>query len=273
VLGRGIEAGRPETAGFYWQAEDKRHFLNNNSKQIDNMKKPLTSFHGEQKIKDGHIARLQMHSDADEIIQGNYWQNGKGCDTGCSFHSSDHSQWAKQLGIPVIIGYLRDRIFEGLPNAEAKLFPLACSNATPVGVDLEPVWRKFMIWLLVDERDGVIKYARNENSRQAIKNIADTFERSLAAEIPWSEWNELRNAVRPPAAAAAYAAAYAAAAADAAAAAAAAVDDAAAYAAAYAAAAYAHAAAYAADAAASRFARQKAFIRMSEKLIELLKAA
>src|SRR6185437_702181 len=222
------------------------------------MDKKLISFHGEQRIKDEHIARLQMHADADEIVQGQYWENGKGCDTGCSFHSDDHGEWPRQLGIPIIIGKLRDRIFEGLPNAEAKLFPLACSKATPVGVDLENVWRKLMIWLLVDETEGVIKYAKNEDGRKAIQNIADAFERSLATEVSRDEWWELRKTARS-AADAAYAAAYAAAydAAYAAAAAAAAAADAAyaaadaAYAAAYAAYAAAAAAADAADAAAA----------------------
>ena len=210
------------------------------------MKKPLLSFHGEQSIKDQHLARLQMHADADEIVQGKYWQNGKGCDTGCSFHSADHGQWPLQLGIPRIIGHLRDRIFEGLPNVNAKAFPLACSNATPVGVDLDKVWRQFFVWLLVDDTEGVIKYVKNEDGRKAIQNIADAFVRSYENEVSYTEWFELRKTARSYAA------------------------DAAAYAAAYAAYAYA---AYAAAADADAAARKAKYIKMSEKLIELLQQA
>jgi len=245
------------------------------------MKTILISFHGQQEIKDAHVAQLQAHYNADEIVQGKYWENGKGCDTGCSFHSSDHNQWAIQLGVPVIIGRLRDKIFEGLPNDKAKEFPLLCSNATPVGVNLENVWRKFMIWLLVDTEEGVIKYAKTEASKKAIQDVADAFADSLTKTVPVETWRKARNAAAAAAAAAAYAAAAAAAAyaaADAAAYADAADAAAAAAYAAYAAAAYAAyadadaAAAYAAyaDAAAARKAK---YIKMSEKLIELLKEA
>ena len=243
----------------------------------------LLSFHGKQEIKDAHIRQLQMHFDADDIIQGIYWENGKGCDTGCSFHSSDHGNWPRLLGITRIIGHLRDRIFEGLPNAQAKLFPLACSNATPVGVNLDNVWRRFFIWLLVDDAEGVIKYAKNEDGRKAIQNIANAFTQSLEGDVSYEEWMKLKSAAEAAADAAYAAEAYAAAAAAYAAAAAAyaveayaaaAADAYTADAAAADAEAYAAADAAAAAADARRLAaRNRKYIKMSEMLIQLLKEA
>ncbi len=161
------------------------------------MQQKLISFHGDQQVKDAHIAQLQFHYNADEIIQGQYWEDGKGCDTGCSFHSDDHNQWAIQLGIPKIIGMLRDRIFEGLSNKEAKEFPLLVSKATPVGVDLTPVWKKFLIWVLIDPSDGVIKYAKNDQTKKAISDVADLIEKSLTQTVSEFEFQKVRSAAAP----------------------------------------------------------------------------
>lgn len=165
----------------------------------------MVSFHGEQKIKDAHLAQLRVHAAADEIIQGTYWENGKGCDTGCSFHSGDHSQWEIQLGIPRIIGKLRDRIFEGLPSRDAKDFPIVVSTATPVGKDLQPVWRKLLMWILTDAENGVIKHAKTDRTRKAIQAVHDLLEKSLTENVTEEQFREVRYA----AAAAGYAAAAA----------------------------------------------------------------
>jgi hypothetical protein len=298
------------------------------------MKKTLISFHGKQEIKDAKIADIKKHRELDNLKQGTYWNGQKGCAVTCTMftpedflkknvdESNIHGRYETVLGIPRIIARLEDRIFEGLPVLESKDWPLNFIEAIPVGVDLTNVWRKLMIWLLTDDAEGVVKYAKNENGRQAIRNVAQLFEKSLTQEVTWSEWDIVRKAARSyaAAAAAAAAAAYAAAAdaadaaayaayaayaaaaaaaaayaaaadaadaaayaayadADAAAAAAADADaaaaaadaaDAAAYAAAAAAAA---AAADAADAAARTSARRQHFIKISNKLIELLKEA
>jgi hypothetical protein len=252
----------------------------------------LISFHDDQAIKDGHTAQLKAHHDADEIIQGKYWENGKGCDTGCSFHSSDHGQWAVQLGIPVQIGRLRDTIFEGLPNARAKEFPLACSMATPVGVNLDRVWMQVMIWLLIDGEYGILQYAETDNLKKSIREVAQAYIDTLAGnEVPAARWVEIRNtayttaaiytayttytATTDTATAAATAAAAAAATytkATAAAAAAAAAASAAAYTTYTTYTTYTAAAATAAAATAAA-AKQNYYIAIGEKLIQLLKEA
>ncbi|MES2395631.1 MAG: hypothetical protein V4549_06495 [Bacteroidota bacterium] len=248
-------------------------------------KKQLLSFHGKQEIKDKYVARVKAHAIADEIVKGQYWDNGKGCAVGCTIHDSNHGSYETELGIPRIIARLEDRIFEGLPNAEAKEFPLQFLSCIPVGVDLKNVWREFMVWLLVDEKTGVIRHAKTEQTKEAIIKVADMFKKSLTEEISQKELNEVRAIARTSYAAAdaaaadAYAAAYAAAAdadaAYAAAAAAAAADaayaDAAAAAAADADAAYADAAA--AAAAAKKEARFARYVGMKNKLIELLSNA
>src|SRR5258708_23029455 len=101
----------------------------------------MITFNGDQSIKEKYINRLQLHYEADQIIQGTYWERGKGCAVGCTVHSSEHARYEIELGIPRILAHLEDIFFEGMSNADAKKFPLHFLNAVPVGVDLKDVYK------------------------------------------------------------------------------------------------------------------------------------
>jgi len=94
------------------------------------------------------LAQLQAHHDSDQIVQGRYWENGKGCAVGCSIHGSDHYQYETQFGIPVGLAWIEDRLFEWLPNDKAKTWPIRFTNAIPEGADLAPAMWKFGVWLM-----------------------------------------------------------------------------------------------------------------------------
>ena len=53
----------------------------------------MEAFHNDPSIKEKYLTRVQAHYKADEIIQGKYWENGKGCAVGCTIHSSDHKNY------------------------------------------------------------------------------------------------------------------------------------------------------------------------------------
>ncbi len=224
----------------------------------------MQTFLGKPELKDTLLEEIIKHRKADEIAQGSYGgDTGPWCAVGCAVQSlnvklgktystADHSVYETELGIPRLIAKLEDRIFEGLPAKEAKTFPEKFIKAVPVGADLSMVWPKFALWLLMDKKDGVIKYAKKDQTRIAIENVGKLYARVVAGEIvAITEWRAARSA--------AYADAYAAAYAD---------DDAAAYADAYAA---AYADAYA-DAA-TRKARSEHYSKMAKKLISLIKEA
>jgi len=194
----------------------------------------LIAFHGDPKIKAKYLARVKAHRKADEIVHGYYWKKGKGCAVGCTVHSGDHRAYETELGIPRILARLEDGIFESLPNGRAKDWPVEFLTAIPVGADLSRVWSRFAVWLLGDPVDGVIRFAKTDQTRNAILAIVAAY--SLEQSPSAREWRELASAARH-AAAAAYDAAYDAA-----------------------------AAAYAA-------ARQQARIKQADKLLELLRAA
>ena len=93
---------------------------------------------------------LLGHQEADRIVQGRYWEHGKGCAVGCGIHSvmaltgremshSDHAALAGALGANETLMRLQDRIFEGLPADEARLWPVRFARAIPDGADLSGV--------------------------------------------------------------------------------------------------------------------------------------
>jgi hypothetical protein len=270
----------------------------------------LRAFHGDASVQATYLGRVRAHAAADEIVQGQYWDRGKGCAVGCTIHGSSHAVYETELGIPRILARLEDRLFEAMAIADAKGWPERFLVAIPIGADLSLVWPRFAVWMLTDPAAGVIRFAKREQSIAAIREVAAMYERMIAGEtVERSEMiavSERAWAARSAADAdadadaAAAAAAYADAAADAdadadaAAAAAAYADadadaDAAAAAAAYAdaaadaaaaayadaaAAAYADAAAAAdADADAGLTARRAFALKCANKLVELLAAA
>jgi hypothetical protein len=95
--------------------------------------------------------RIKGHYDADEIVKGTYWENGKGCSIGCSLHSGNHKKGEIEFGVPEPIWWLVDSIFEGLPNAEAKEFPLQFSLALRDATDYSMVTGDFLFWLVDEE--------------------------------------------------------------------------------------------------------------------------
>jgi hypothetical protein len=240
----------------------------------------MKAFHGDQKIKDNLILQLQKHYESDEIIKGVYWQHGKGCAVGCTIHSNAHKEYETQYGIPEALAYLEDTIFENLPDDLAKEWPLKFIKSINVGSDLSRIWPEFAIWLLSDEKYGVLQYAETEEQKSAIQKVIDLYsitDRSTSIE----EWKTAARAAARAARAAegaaegaAWAAAWAAAraaawAAEGAARAAAWAAEGAAEGAAWAAWAAAEGAAWAAEAAV----KEKHFIAQSEKLLQLLQEA
>lgn len=135
----------------------------------------MKSFHNDPKIKETYLRRVVAHRKADEIIKGTYWDNGKGYAVGCTIHSNDHLKYEKELGIPMLLAGLEDGIFESLPNERAKMWPEEFLTAIKVGSDLSEVWPKFAVWLLTDEKYGVIKYAKTEKQKYTIKIINDYY--------------------------------------------------------------------------------------------------
>ena len=109
--------------------------------------------------KEAFVEIMEGHRAADRIAQGTYWEDGRGCAVGCGLHTvraltgldlahSDHGALAAQVGVPEVLEHLQDKIFEGLPFAFAREWPLRFARAIPDGADLSCVWPKFAVALL-----------------------------------------------------------------------------------------------------------------------------
>lgn len=83
----------------------------------------MKAFHNDPAIKGKYLARVRMHREADQLVKGQYWENGKGCAVGCTVHSSSHADYETELGIPRKLARIEDGIFEGLPNGQALSWP------------------------------------------------------------------------------------------------------------------------------------------------------
>ena len=147
---------------------------------------PMLTFHGKQELKDQKIAQVRAHRQADQLVKGQYWQDGKGCAIACTIHSSDHYAYEIEMGIPVELAYLEDRIFEGLDNGKAMMWPERFLEAIPVGVDLRRshINKRFVLALITDEKRGILNRIKNTDARAEATKIAEILSRGCAAATP-----------------------------------------------------------------------------------------
>jgi hypothetical protein len=167
-----------------------------------NTETKLIAFHGDPRIKETYLARVRQHRAADELVKGQYWENGKGCAVGCTIHSDDHCRYETELGIPQALARLEDSIFEALPNDKAMAWPEQFLAAIPVGADLSLVTTRFLHWLLVDPVDGVVRFAEG-GGKAAIEQVAELFAREIeGGTVVAAEWHDAATAVETAEAAA-----------------------------------------------------------------------
>lgn len=114
------------------------------------MTKTLLAWHGDAKLQKAAVATMAAHREADTLVKGLYWQNGKGCAVGCLIHGSDHTLYEPRFGIPQALAQLEDTIFENLPNGDAMKWPERFLKAAKPGADLSLVQWKFLAFV-VDE--------------------------------------------------------------------------------------------------------------------------
>lgn len=136
------------------------------------MTEALLAYHGKAAIKAKYLKRIRAHAKADEIVQGRYWEDGKGCAVGCTIHSGNHAAYETELGIPVEIAHLEDQIFEGLKNGAAKAWPERFLKAIKPRADLSLVWPRFAVRLLSDETWGMTVLAKdNAGCLAAVRGV------------------------------------------------------------------------------------------------------
>ena len=146
--------------------------------------------------KTAFVDLMEGHREADRIVQGTYWENGRGCAVGCGLHSvraltglalshSDHAALAAQVGVPEVLERLQDRIFEGLPRELAREWPLRFAGAIPDGADLAAVWPKFAVALL----RNLPPTPGYPDVTAAVARVATGWETGWADDDPRAAWS------------------------------------------------------------------------------------
>jgi hypothetical protein len=134
--------------------------------------KTLIAFHGDPKIKAKFSRRVRAHAKADEIVKGQYWEQGKGCAIGCTIHSGQHNAYETELGLPAWLARLEDGMFEHLPNGTAKGFPAQFLQAIPVGANVSGVRDQFLAWLMDDPTYGTAHMATDPEVKALAAEVA-----------------------------------------------------------------------------------------------------
>jgi hypothetical protein len=157
----------------------------------------MLAYHNDQSVKDQILSQISDHALADEIVKGQYWEDGKGCAVGCTIHSGKHAEYETRFGIPQMLAHLEDGIFEGLPNDKAKEWPARFMGAIIPGLDLSLVGWKFLHWILTDAEvnpgidDPIVKEAMSQCADLIFKiSVGGPLDRSAAA----SAWSAARSA-------------------------------------------------------------------------------
>jgi hypothetical protein len=143
----------------------------------------MLAFVGTAVSKQDMLAQLEVHAEADELIKGHYWEDGKGCAIGCVLESirkirgyktidhTSHGTAEDETNIPEMVWHLVDSIFEGLPNASAKEWPMRFTRSIACSADLSLVGWQFLHWLLTDKR--VNPGIDHDLVRDAVQRCAD----------------------------------------------------------------------------------------------------
>jgi hypothetical protein len=169
----------------------------------------MLAFHSDPAVKKKYLARVRAHQKADELVKGQYWENGRGCAVGCTIHGSNHKSYENEMGIPEELAFLEDGIFENLPIEDAKKWPLEFLAAIKPGSDLRRVHNRFLAWLLSEET-GILVF--EDVTRPAILAVRDLQARAGNGEdvssAAWSAaWSAAESAARSATRSAAWSAA------------------------------------------------------------------
>ena len=155
----------------------------------------MLSYHNDAAIKAIYVERFAQHRAADAVIQGQGYENGRGCFVGCTLQAYNHSQFPLELGWPEWLARLADTIFESLPEKQAAQFGTDLLNAVPVGADLNAIKGPFLLSIqrrnLERLKDNKEPYA--QQCRDAIQGVIAWLETGMQ-EAQRSAYSAARSA-------------------------------------------------------------------------------
>lgn len=175
--------------------------------------KELIAFHGNQAVKEKHLARVLADKEAGMIRQHcNYMERrdppiyyNKEVPKAYLLDGTSLAAYEIELGIPHLVAKLEIELFERIasekveekienwlesampprPNPKIEERPGRFLSAIATGADLSLVWQHFMAELLDDTNTGIIRSAQTDKQYEAIKKIAHLCRIDCLDEASW----------------------------------------------------------------------------------------
>ena len=151
------------------------------------------AWYGEPALKEAAMAQLREHRRLDQITQGTYWREGRGCHLGCLTHLNEdaHAGAERLFNFPQPVSHFLERVFESLPKSDAPAWVINSTEAIPVGADLSLVVNQIDLWIL---RDSDLLHVTDEN-RKGIQTVIDLHIKTIHGElVSAEEWSAARSA-------------------------------------------------------------------------------
>ena len=138
--------------------------------------------------KQEFLTEIYKHRDTDAFIKGAYKNTDKeyfqGCAVGCSLKSvadikkiqiktDNHLEYETHLGVPEWLARLEDMLFENLPNELSKTWPVRFSEAINEGSDLDKIKAPFMIYLMEENLKSIYSVVYDADKFKDVKNAID----------------------------------------------------------------------------------------------------
>jgi hypothetical protein len=139
--------------------------------------------------KETWIKEMQHHQDVDSLVQGKWFENGKGCFFGCAMQTDEDAleKAAEAMGLPFWIVGLAEAIFENLEREEALKFPVEFLKAIPVDTDLE----------IVKHKIAVLRLSNLPHQCDEITDVINLHKRVIEGEkVTEDEWSAAARSAR-----------------------------------------------------------------------------
>ena len=160
-----------------------------------------------------YIDRATKHRKADEIVQGLYWEDGKGCCVGCLAHVNEnaHEELEKQTGVPIWLSKVADTLHEGMEEKDSKNWPERFIAAIPKNKThdylIKNVQAPFLVYILKSSLNN-FDHEKYPDVKKAVEGSIALWERN---DIESAAWSAARSAAESAAESAARSAAWSAA--------------------------------------------------------------
>jgi hypothetical protein len=149
----------------------------------------MKAFNNNQELKNELLIELKKHQELDDFRQGQWLTDDKndlgqfkGCFYGCTMQTEVNpiDEFSEKYNIDLWYCYLTEKIFEGLPKEDARLFPYQSIEKIPLGFDFNIFKSQFFKANLTKQKEWITD-----------KNVIEVLDKCIKLfEVPFNEISE-----------------------------------------------------------------------------------